>query len=93
MATKKVDFEVTPKDGTQAYWIAVDEDDVTLVNGRGSINVDDKIDHLLIWWFTGNAGGKLSIVGKVGQKTVVEVKESKIPKGKTRGAGKKDIVF
>lgn len=51
MATRRVNFEVTPKDGTQAFWIAVDDQDVTLVNGKGSAGLDDTVEHLLIWWF------------------------------------------
>jgi hypothetical protein len=89
MAMRTVDFEVTGKDGVQAFWIAVGKDDVRLVNGKGSKDLDDTVEHFLIWWFTGDPGGKLAIVGKVGEGTVVEVKESKIPKKRIQAAGAK----
>jgi len=89
MAQRTVDFEVTGKDGVAAFWIAVDDKDVRLVNGNGSIDLDNGEEHLLIWWLIGDPGGKLSIVGKVGEKKVVEVKESKIPNDRTRAAGLK----
>lgn len=57
------------------------------MNGKGTKDLDDKEEHVLIWWFSGDPGGKLAIVGKVGTKTVVEVKESRIPKDRTEGAG------
>ena len=87
MAKKTVEFEVKGKDGVQAFWIAVGDQDVRLVNGKGSIQVDDKEPEVLVWWFTGVSGARLSITGTVGTRTVVEVKQSEIPKGKKRGAG------
>jgi hypothetical protein len=89
MAMRQTDFTVTGKGGVQAFWIAVGDKDVRLVNGRGSIDLDDAKSHILTWWFAGNPGGTLSITGKVGQKTVVEVKESVIPAGEHEAAGRK----
>jgi len=73
----RVDFE---------YWIAVGQEDVRLVNGKGNIDLGAG-KHTLIWWFVGDQGEKVSITGTVGDRTVVEVKESKIPEGETEGAG------
>lgn len=89
MATRTIDFEVTKKDGVQAFWIAVGARDVRLVNGIGSIDVDAPATEFLVWWFAGESGGKLAIVGKVGNRTVVEVKQSVIPPGQNRAAGAK----
>jgi len=89
MATRRVDFTVTSKGGVQGSWIAVGGDDVPLVNDEGSITLQSPKTHFLVWWFVGNPGAKLTIEGKVGQQTVVEVKESTIPPGQTEGAGSK----
>ncbi|MEO6194973.1 MAG: hypothetical protein ABIS20_18310 [Thermoanaerobaculia bacterium] len=85
----RVDFEVKSDDGIQAFWIAVGKKDVPLVNGKGSIDLEAGKKHTLVWWFAGDEGDAISITGTQGQATVVEVKESKIPKGETEGAGKK----
>jgi hypothetical protein len=84
----RVDFEVKPSSGVQAFWIAVGTQDVTLVNGKGSINLQPG-KQLLLWWFVGNPGQSISITGKQGATTVVEVKESKVPDGEHEGAGTK----
>jgi len=89
MATRKVDFTVTGKDGVQGFWIAVGNKDVPLVNGKGSINLESPKTHFLVWWFGGEPGAKLSIIGVVGATTVVEVKQSVIPPGELEGAGSK----
>lgn len=80
----KVDFTVTST--ANAYWLAVDNQDVPIVNHEGSLDVTwDK--PTLIWWFKGDEGESVSIVGKVGGKTVVEIKKSVIPPKQTTGAG------
>ncbi|HEX4966549.1 MAG TPA: hypothetical protein VF173_37415 [Thermoanaerobaculia bacterium] len=84
----RVDFEVTPSSGIQAFWIAVGTDDVTLVNGKGSINLQSG-KHTLVWWFVGDEGDSISITGTQGGRTVVQVKQSKVPSGEHEGAGVK----
>lgn len=86
MRSKKINFEVTT--GASAYWIAVDSDDLDLTNGKGSAVLSTEIEHVLIWQFVGNPNTKMSIVGtdSAGE-VVVEVKESKIRRGRHRGAG------
>lgn len=84
----RVDFEVKPSAGIRAFWIAVGQQDITLVNGRGNINLQAG-RHTLVWWFVGNPGESISITGTQGQRKIVEVKESKIPAGETQGAGVK----
>ena len=82
----RVDFEVKPSAGIRAFWIAVGQQDVRLVNGKGSIDLQAG-RHTLVWWFVGDEGKSISITGTQGERKVVEVKESKIPKGETEGAG------
>lgn len=89
MATARVDFTVKPGPGVQAYWIAVGDDDVNLTNGRGSLQLESGRRAVLLWWFLGNPGSKLAITGKVGTRTIVEVKASQIPAGELEGAGRK----
>ena len=89
MATRRVCFTVTPKDGTRAFLIDVGMESVRLVNGVGCIDLKTGVEHFLVWRFVGDPGGKLAIVGKVGSTTVVEVKQSTIPPTRTQGAGAK----
>ena len=90
MATKRVDFKVT---GTAAtYWIAVDDQDVPLVNGISSIELEQTSGHVLFWWMIGNPGQSLSIVGVRGTKPVVTVKESKITQSGSGAGYRKFIV-
>jgi hypothetical protein len=92
MADKRVDFEVDTK--AQAFWIAVDKHDVNVTNGKGSITLPTQTQpYMLVWWFQGNAGTSFSAKGMVGQKTVVEVKDSKIPTGQHSGAGTKRFLL
>jgi len=87
MPAKKIHFKVTTD--ASAYWIAVDSKDVDLTNGEGSISLTSgNTEHVLVWWFEGNPNTKMKIVGTdSNNKTVVEVKESKIRPGRRRGAG------
>ena len=82
-------FKVTPGPGVLGYWIAVDKDDVRLGNGTGQIAIATGESHLLIWWFTGQAGSKVGIEGKRGETVIVEVKESTIPRRRRNAAGRK----
>jgi hypothetical protein len=89
MAAKTTSFEITPGAGTQAYWIAVDDQDVVLNNGTGSVDLDNSQNHFLTWWFLGNPGNTLAIVGKVAGQEVVSVKQSTIPGNQIHGGGVK----
>ena len=86
MATANILFTVTASDGLK-YWLAVDEQDLRVVNGKASARLERGMEHVLIWWMIGDAGDSLSIEGKDGERSVVSVKESKIPPGTTKGAG------
>ena len=89
MARKKINFQVSPGTGVTGYWLAVADKDVPLANGKGSTTTESPSNPILSWWFAGNPGSKLGIVGKVGADKVVEVKGSKIPAGEAEGAGSK----
>jgi hypothetical protein len=93
MAKRTTNFTVTGKDGVKAFLLDVGMTPVPLVNGKGSIPLDTGVEHLLVWRFTGDAGAKLAIVGKVGEQTVVEVKESTIPPHRNHGAGVKPFTL
>lgn len=90
MAKVKVDFKVTASEACQ-YFIGVDDNDLVMINGGATpapmLTAGE--EHLLIWRMFGNPGDSVSIVGTVGTREVVNVKESKIPGGKTKGAGYK----
>ena len=88
MASVLVTFTVNAGQGVTGYWISVDRNDVPLTSGSGQLQLA-RGSHMLIWWFTGSGGKKMSIQGKHGAKVVVEVKETVIPDGETVGAGVK----
>ncbi len=70
-----------------AYWVSVNEHDVPLNNGEGSITLEDGT-HMLVWWMVGNPGGSLAIELSGSQgRMIAKVKESKIPSGETCSAG------
>jgi hypothetical protein len=87
MPKRTVAFTVTPKDGVRAFTLDVGMDNVTLVNGKGTISVTAGEEQVLVWRFAGDPGAKLAIVGEVGAATVVEVKQSTIPPHRTKAAG------
>ena len=95
MALREIEFEVIPGEGVQAYWIAVSKDDVLemagvdLENRFGSILLESGRGYILFWWFAGNPGNSLKIVGKEGSKEVVKVKNSLIPSEESEGGGRK----
>lgn len=72
-----VKFDVSTK--ARAYWIAVDDKDVRLVNGKGSAELKSG-DHILTWWMIGRGGTAMSITGATPTKEVVKV-ATKIPVG------------
>jgi hypothetical protein len=80
-----VKFEVTSK--ARAYWIAVDDKDVRLVNGKGAANLKAG-DHILTWWMIGRGGDTMTIIGTTPGKEVVKV-TSKIPIGEGSHANAK----
>ena len=81
-----VSFTVTPN-GAAAYWLAVGDDDVTLTNGRGTINLAAGF-HYLVWHFIGNPGSSISIVGTDARGgSLVEVKQSTVVSGQSSRAG------
>lgn len=85
---KKVTFKVVPS-GLNAYWIAVGNKDVKLVNRKGTILLDEGRKHILVWWVEGNASGSLSIVGELADGTPVVKADSKIPAGRIQWADNK----
>lgn len=81
-----VKFKVTAPD-TLRYWLAVDEHDLALNQGEAVVDLEVGTQSVLVWWIIGNEGDAVSIVGKAGEREVVNVKESKVPAGATKGAG------
>jgi len=88
MASKEINIEVSTKGAIQAYWLAIGFDDVPLQNGKGGVTLDTSHSHILTWWMIGNSGNSISITltDTTGNK-VLEIKESKVPKGEVQGAG------
>lgn len=80
-----VKFDVSSK--ARAYWIAVDDKDVRLVNGKGSADLKAGA-HILTWWMVGKGGDAMSITGATPSKEVVKV-ATKIPLGEGSHANAK----
>ena len=88
MAYQTLQFEIDPGD-TDAQWIAVDDNDIPLVNHKGSASVDDSTPkHVLTWWFTGDSGTTITITGTLNGKNVVSVTSS-VPDGEHDGGGRR----
>jgi hypothetical protein len=62
------------------YSLEVDNKDVELANGEGSMELA-KGDHTLTWRMMGAAGSKYSVIGKDGETAVVTVENKTIPQG------------
>jgi hypothetical protein len=90
MPTVKIKVKVSASP-TMKYWLAIDQTDLTITNGESSVALSDVEEHVLIWWMVGNPGDVLSVTGSAGLTEVFSVKESKIPVGKTKGAGFRKI--
>jgi len=86
MPTVKVKFKVTASE-TCSYWFSVDEKDERIVNGAFDETLTVGREYILSWHMNGNSGDTVAIVGTAGTREVVSLKESKIPSGKSSGAG------
>ena len=87
MSTKlSIKFKAAATDALR-YWLAIDNDDLVITNGEATVELLEGVECVLVWWTVGNAGDTLAVVGKAGEREVVNVKESKIPTGASKGAG------
>jgi hypothetical protein len=86
MPAISVKFKVTAPDNLR-YWLAIDEQDLNVTQGEVIVDLEMGSQYVLIWWMIGNPGDALAIVGKAGDREVVNVKESKVPAGTSKGAG------
>jgi len=87
MSTVNIKITATPSEGLKAYWVAVDDQDVKLVDGVGAVNIEASAQHILSWWLMGNPGESMGILGQVSGQAVVQVQRSGIPAGRVRGGG------
>lgn len=91
MTKKTIYFGVIPGEA-EGRWIAVNDQDITLTNDKGSISVDTgRSKHTLTWWFSGEEGTKLTIIGSLdeeGTQVVVKV-ESEVPEDERDGGGRR----
>jgi hypothetical protein len=84
MPAKRVDVTVTTTGTVTAFIIHVGMKQV--LPGAGFADVTVGVSQFLVWQFSGMPGASLSITGKVGEATVVEVTDT-IPPGSIHGAG------
>ena len=79
-------IEITAETDAKLYWIAVDDQDVDMRNGFGSIAVPAG-KHMLHWGMHGAAGNTLSVRVTHNDSVLVEVDKDPIPDGWDRGGG------
>ncbi len=83
-------FEVDTE--ASAYWLTVDETDIVIVNGTGSITLAPREDnYTLSWWFLGPSGTKLKVQGTLDDdpNRVIVKLESAVPDNEHAGGGRK----
>ncbi len=85
MAKKSLSVLVS-KSKLESFWVSVDDLDVDVINGTGSVQLDSG-PHVLVWWMLGEAGGSVGIELSDAGRVVAKVKESKVPSGEMMGAG------
>jgi hypothetical protein len=79
---------ISVSSNAQAYWVAVDDQDVPLANGQGAIDLSPG-EHVLTWWLVGATGQKISIDVKENATILTQVKGSSIPAGRVKAGGAK----
>lgn len=97
MNKKTIKISVVPSSGVKGYWVAVSEADVVevlegaveVLNQSVYIDLDPEREHILFWWFVGEPGASIKIVGSSNNKEYVSVKNSQIPSGELEGGGRK----
>lgn len=87
MGTVRLDISATNGPGVQSSWIRIDDQDVTIVNGQGSINVDENApQQTYTYWFLGNSGSKFAFEIKQANSSLKKVSDT-IAVGYNRGVG------
>ena len=84
---KKITFTVTPDNNINDYWIAVDNEDIKLINGEGSISLAADRNYNLIWWMTGTGNAVVEIIGRDTEDNEIVKVKSSIPVGEGKGSG------
>lgn len=84
--TVTIKFTVTPASAMK-YSVSVNASELEAKNNVATADLAKGVEHLLHWVTYGNEGDAISIVGKLGEREVVNVKSSKIPKGRPYGMG------
>jgi hypothetical protein len=70
---------------TDDFWIAMNDQDVVIRDGRGSARPGIG-DHLLIWWMAGASGSTMNICVHDGETELLRVSGA-IPPGRRMDAG------
>lgn len=87
MAEITLNVTATNGAGVQASWIRIDDQDVVITNGAGSIQVDgDQLQQSYTYWFTGNSGSQFSFEIKQSGTSLKKVSDT-IATGYNRGVG------
>lgn len=80
-----LDFKVA---STAETWrVQVDDAEVTLVDGKGRLEVKAGDEVILRWWMGGNPGSTISIEVKRGPKVLWSVEKDSIPVGSLKAWG------
>ncbi len=88
MSMTTVTFTVKPDKDITGYWITVGDEDLTIDNGVGQIDLPRGARRSISWWMTGPAGKSISFVAHDDTgKQLAKIDKSRVPPGETEGAG------
>jgi len=87
MANVTLTVTATNGAGVQSSWIRIDDQDVVIANGSGTIDVDgDALQQSYSYWFLGNSGSSFSFEIKQSGSSLKKVSDT-IATGYNRGVG------
>lgn len=90
MANVELSIKIDLSDTIDGGWFVVDDQDVTLVRGKGSVTVEANAEHGFQFWFAGAPGGTLAYEIKQEEKSLAKGK-STISAGRRYGRGGGDF--
>ena len=67
------------------YWLALDDEDLTFVNGAATVQRNPGI-YYLAWWMVGKPGDAIKIAASVASASIGKI-ETKITSGADKAAG------
>jgi|EndMetStandDraft_9_1072997.scaffolds.fasta_scaffold666020_1 hypothetical protein len=73
--------------GITGFWLAVDDDDVVIAGGKGTVAAPANAECILHYWLVGDEGGRIEIAVEQGAGNVRLETQETIPPDFTKAAG------